>query len=175
MGCLHKSSMLRFSSLRQYLAQQRCTCATQASRPCPEPLRASVVFRETGASHQFVRRSMSAFHNLVLMEVHVATRLAPISVCAEKASVVSAVRQTSTNACQNPAKTWGRVRTSQAPSCATVHKVSKDKSVRKSRMAVNQVHVSMEPFAMDTDAITSACAKMDFLGNNVRCWRIPAY
>lgn len=118
---------------------------------------------------------MSAFHSLVLMEVHVATRLAPTSVCAEKASVVSAVRQTSMNAYQNPVKTWGHVRISQAPSCATVHKDSKARSVRKSKMAVSQVHVSMEVFAVDIGAIISACAKTDSLGTNVRCWRIPVY
>lgn len=54
-GCLHRRSMQRFSSPQPPRAPWPCTCATQASPPCPEPPRASVVFRETGASPPSVR------------------------------------------------------------------------------------------------------------------------
>lgn len=54
-GRRHKQSTPRSSFPRQHRALWPCMCATRASCLCPEPPRASVVFRETGASRPSVR------------------------------------------------------------------------------------------------------------------------
>lgn len=151
-GRPRKWSTLRSSSPQQHRAPWLCIYATQASYLFPELLRASVVFRGTGASHPFVRvctytnRKKLPLHDpwkFLKMYFPVLTAVFSLKRVGLYWCLCFSSLQRSMNACHILVLMAVHVGTRSDPTCVSVMKASAESAARQVKH--NQILLSFNP------------------------------